>query len=254
MKMRQWKLTTPEGISYAMPLASPVLRMVALAIDILIMLCVFSLVSLLMRFLFFVNDGIVRSVEIVLTFILWIMYPMVMEWRWNGRTVGKKVLGIRVIDAGGRELTFSQCVIRNLIRLGDMMPGPYLLGAIIVSADKYFRRLGDIAAGTVVVHSGNLANQMLREGVSANRVRYNTLLAWPGTIASLREAISPSQLRIAVEALSRAEKMDTNERLHLFEIIGGDFRKMIRLPEDALGLMSDEQLVQNVVDALLHGA
>ncbi|WP_273379014.1 RDD family protein [Symbiobacterium thermophilum] len=83
--------------------------------------------------------------------LLFFLYKMLFEALWNGQTIGKRVAGIRVVQVSGMPVTFLQAVIRNLLRIVDYLPGYYLIGAICILATGRRQRLGDLAAGTVVV-------------------------------------------------------------------------------------------------------
>ena len=72
--------------------------------------------------------------------------------RWNGQTPGKKLFKIRVIQDSGRQITFFESMTRNLIRIVDMLPSIYLVGVISMICNRRHKRLGDLAAGTLVVH------------------------------------------------------------------------------------------------------
>jgi len=71
---------------------------------------------------------------------------------WNGQSPGKRWTGLRVIRADGTPITLSESFIRNLTRLVDFLPAAYGVGIITMFIDKKSRRLGDLAAGTLVVH------------------------------------------------------------------------------------------------------
>jgi hypothetical protein len=70
---------------------------------------------------------------------------------WNGQSPGKRWVGLRVIRSDGTPITLSESLIRNLARLVDFLPAAYGIGIITMFIDKQSRRLGDLAAGTLVV-------------------------------------------------------------------------------------------------------
>ena len=78
-------------------------------------------------------------------------YYIFFEMRWNGSSPGKRQVGIRVIRADGTPITLAESVIRNLVRLVDFLPGAYGLGLVTMFIDSKARRLGDLAANTLVV-------------------------------------------------------------------------------------------------------
>ncbi|PDW02907.1 RDD family protein [Candidatus Viridilinea mediisalina] len=81
-------------------------------------------------------------------------FYMAFELVWSGQTPGKRLFGLRVIREGGRPLDASAAAIRNLIRVVDLLPFAYGLGVLTMIADRHARRLGDLAAGTLVVREG----------------------------------------------------------------------------------------------------
>lgn len=78
-------------------------------------------------------------------------YPILAEAFAGGQTVGKKMLGIRVVRLDGAPVTFLSSVVRNLLRVVDALPGTYLVGSIAIFATPRNQRIGDVAAGTLVV-------------------------------------------------------------------------------------------------------
>lgn len=83
--------------------------------------------------------------------LLFFLYKLLLEAFWNGQTLGKRVAGIRVVSADGLPVRFWQVLVRNLLRPIDFFPGFYLIGSICILASQRAQRLGDMAAGTVVV-------------------------------------------------------------------------------------------------------
>jgi uncharacterized RDD family membrane protein YckC len=92
---------------------------------------------------------ILAAMIVVFTFLIWAYY-IGFELAWNGQTPGKRLLGIRVTGDGGVPVTPAQVVIRNLVRLIDVQFA-YAVGLIAMFASREEKRLGDLAAGTVVV-------------------------------------------------------------------------------------------------------
>ena len=87
----------------------------------------------------------------VIWFLLWFGYDILFETRYDGRSPGNKMSGIRVVSEDGGTVTFQQSAIRTLLRIVDSLPGFYLVGAIAMAASAKNQRLGDRAAGTLVI-------------------------------------------------------------------------------------------------------
>ncbi len=79
-------------------------------------------------------------------------YFILFEGLWNGQTLGKKALGIRVRMADGTPATFGAALGRNLLRPADMFPGTYFVGLLAMFTNVRSQRIGDLVAGTVVLH------------------------------------------------------------------------------------------------------
>jgi uncharacterized membrane protein SpoIIM required for sporulation/uncharacterized RDD family membrane protein YckC len=83
-------------------------------------------------------------------FLLWNGYFLLFEGLRNGQTPGKRFAGIRVVMETGHPVTFGAAVARNLLRIADFLPPPYLTGLLLIAFHPRARRLGDLVAGTVV--------------------------------------------------------------------------------------------------------
>ncbi|MCP4540813.1 MAG: RDD family protein [Chloroflexi bacterium] len=79
-------------------------------------------------------------------------YYVFFEALWNGQSPGKRRANLRVIRSDGTPITLTESLIRNLVRLVDFLPAYYGVGVVTMFADEQTRRLGDMAAGTLVVH------------------------------------------------------------------------------------------------------
>lgn len=154
------KLTieTPEQIALEFPLAGVGSRGLALCIDaliqILVALVVFLVVMLtapdLGRYWVSAKNW-VMAIAWFLLFCMYWGYFAAFEILWNGQTPGKRQAKIRVISASGRPVTTFEGIARNVMRAIDSL-GFYAVGCIVCAIDKRNRRLGDMVAGTVVVH------------------------------------------------------------------------------------------------------
>src|SRR5262249_2243465 len=101
-------IRTPEGISFPLDLAGPISRFLAWIID---LFCIVVLTSILGKFTIFLGifgSDVAIAIATIAFFLVTIAYPMVAEWFWRGQTVGKRALRLRVVDAGGMRLQFSQ--------------------------------------------------------------------------------------------------------------------------------------------------
>ncbi len=141
-------IATPEGVELKLPVAGLAARSLAWLIDAMIKLIVASFGST--AFLVFGGAGV--GLMLLLAFTLLWLYNVLFEVFLNGATPGKKALGVRVVNLNGTPVGWSGSTIRNLLRFIDLLPGTYLLGLLSVSLSARFQRLGDLAAGTIVVY------------------------------------------------------------------------------------------------------
>jgi uncharacterized RDD family membrane protein YckC len=98
------------------------------------------------------GTGLAMAVRSLLFFALFWGYFLLFEWLWRGQTPGKRLLGLRVVGWRGTALTFSQAAVRNLVRVADLLPLAYGVGFAVAAGNRESRRLGDLAADTLVVH------------------------------------------------------------------------------------------------------
>src|SRR5437899_2609938 len=97
------------------------------------------------------SSGIAIAVFVIMVFVVVFAYDVVLETLNNGRTVGKMAAGIRVVGLMGEPVRFVTSSVRNIARIADFLPVFYLVGTISIVATGHDQRLGDLAAGTVVV-------------------------------------------------------------------------------------------------------
>jgi uncharacterized RDD family membrane protein YckC len=160
----QLTIDTPEQVSLRFPVAGVGSRFLAILIDTLLQIACY--VAIILIFVLIVTSapktatgGLSRSGEKWLVAIL-ILIHFVMYWGYftlfeglkNGQTPGKMLFKLRVIQDSGRQITFFEAMTRNLIRVVDMIPSFYLVGVISMLCNRQHKRLGDLAAGTLVVH------------------------------------------------------------------------------------------------------
>ncbi|MBQ1863996.1 MAG: RDD family protein [Thermoguttaceae bacterium] len=169
-------VVAPENVEFKYAVAGPFARSIAFGLDLFFDgLYVFA--STLFASFFFYHflarfDFLSESLRDQLFFVFAIMNFMFVFWFlnafleafWNGKTLGKACLGLRVLTVSGRPIGFGQALLRNVLRFADATLGPFL--APIMAANDRMARLGDLAAGTVVVI-------LKREKIDANVFVFN---------------------------------------------------------------------------------
>ena len=247
---QSFRVHTPEGINLYFYPASLVRRAVAAIIDGgMVTGLTMTLSNLSALFLVF-GTGTAYAFKILVGLLIGSLYWIVLEWRWNGQTVGKKLMSIRVKDVDGLNLLLHQVVIRNLIRAVDFLPLFYFTGGITAWFDSRSRRLGDMASGTMVVLSSALPLPEYDD--PENGGKYNSLRERPVEAARLRDAITPEESHLLAEALRRRNELAIAARCDLYRDLAAYFKTKVSFPDSLLTDMSDENFLRNVANILYH--
>jgi uncharacterized RDD family membrane protein YckC len=241
------EIQTGDGVSFSLPLAGPVSRFLAIVVDWAIISTGLYVVSIPVGLFPNLASDLRSALMVLLYFVLNIGYAIAFEWLWNGRTPGKRTVGLRVADANGLRLTFSQVLIRNLLRSVDALPLFYLTGGVVMLSNRRLQRLGDLAAGTIVLRTREAALPRLPEGRGN---RFNSLKTYRTLAARLRQKVDPATARVALEALQRRDRLEPRARLALFAEMANSFRALVRFPEEATEHLTDEQYLWDVVEIL----
>ncbi len=242
-------IKTPEGIVFSLKLAGPVTRFLAWLVDLASISAIYSVVKALLGILGVVSYDLASAFSILSYFIISIGYGILLEWFWQGRTIGKRLFRLRVMDGQGLKLHFSQVVVRNLLRFVDGLPAFYLVGGMACLIAPKAQRLGDIAANTIVVWTPAIHQPDLGYILSG---KFNSFSEYPHLEARLRQRISPAEANIALQALLRRDVLESQARIELFRNITSHIKKTVEFPQEATDGISDEQYIRNVVDALFR--
>lgn len=140
---------TPEGITLDLRPAGPVARAAAWFIDACARLLVYGVGGMVLGLLGRAGMG----AFLILLFLLEWLYPVLFEVLWSGQTPGKRAMGLRVLMADGRPVTWGPSMMRSIGMFADLLPLAYAAGLLSMLLDRDFRRLGDLMAGTLVVHA-----------------------------------------------------------------------------------------------------
>jgi uncharacterized RDD family membrane protein YckC len=168
-------IDTPESISFTYRIADLGSRFVALLLDTLIQTLIYTSLFGVIYFLDIDTDslgiaeGWLIALIVIVFFLLFVLYFALFEVVTHGQTPGKIVMNLRVVREDGQPLGILDAVLRNLIRLVDFFPGVYSVGVISMFISNRAKRLGDYAAGTVVVREGTRISleQVLARSASA---------------------------------------------------------------------------------------
>jgi uncharacterized RDD family membrane protein YckC len=142
------RVATPEGIELTLHLAGPVPRAMAWAIDLAIRVAI--VLAVMFGALQFGRAGW-GLVLLTAFFVEWLL-PAWLETAWRGQTPGKRMMRLAVLNDDGTPVRWPAALTRNLLRAVDFLPFLYGAGLVSMLVSRDFKRLGDLAAGTVVVY------------------------------------------------------------------------------------------------------
>lgn len=145
---------TPENVWLSFRPAGPAPRLWAFLVDFVIRVGILIVLGIIAAFLAPLNAvaGLPGAVMLLGYFGVEWFYGCLFEWLWRGRTPGKRVMKLKVIKVGGYPITFVDAFLRNLLRVADGLPLLYGVGLVVALITRRMQRLGDLVAGTFVVH------------------------------------------------------------------------------------------------------
>jgi hypothetical protein len=170
-------------------------------------------------------------------------YGALLEGFWNGRTIGKRLFHLRVIDQNGLPLRIEQAWVRNLMRVLDALPLAYMVGGLSVLSSPLMQRFGDRVAGTLVVRQTPVAAPVEEFWT---RQKYNSLMDYPVVAMKLRRAATPELATLIQDALRRRNELATYARREIYRELATYLQSEISLfPDELVEKISDEQYLIN---------
>lgn len=194
-------IETPENLPLDAQIAGFGTRCTAAILDYLIIGALLILIAL-----FFFNrvrdSSVALAVYIGIQFLLITFYHLLFELFWNGQSPGKRWTGLRVVRANGLPLTASAAVIRNFMRLFDFLPIAYGVGMIALFLTRNTQRLGDLAAGTIVIkEQKDITLTSLRDSTAVQYRHLSPLTPLPHYIQI--DALTEQDRQLVVDFLNR---------------------------------------------------
>ncbi len=226
---------SPEEVVIALEPAGLARRFWAFLIDLLLISGAVGSVALICRFL---PDALSSLLLPTVSFALFWGYHVWWEVRHEGQSIGKRVLGLRVVDTRGLPVSLQQSMVRNVVRVIDTMPAAGI-GMICALLDPHHRRIGDLLAETVVV-SEQVPSAPAAQALLARR---HNSLDTPRLRRLIANRITLDEREFLLTLLLRAPRLDDAVRYALFEQVGAWYR--IRLDIDDPHL-SGENLIRNL--------
>lgn len=205
-----FRAETPEGISLALKPAGMVARSEAYLIDFALRMGIMFGVMIVAG----VAGALGPALMMVSYFLIEWFYPVLFELLPGGATPGKRALGLQVVMDTGLPVTPAASLLRNLLRAADFLPFLYAIGFVSMLWRADFRRLGDLAAGTLVVHAapvklhGPVPDAQPRPAARPlNEREQAAIVAWAGRAASLTPARF-EELAMIAQAIAPAGPAD----------------------------------------------
>lgn len=171
-------------------------------------------------------------------------YHVYFEVRHQGQSPGKRIAGIRVVDGRGLPLGLEQSFVRNVVRVIDALPLGYAAGAIACHVDPRRRRLGDIAADTLVVRE----RRALELPAPAARARSWNSLRTPRLVRLARHRVGLEERELLQALCLRAPGLQDQARVELMEDVGRHYRERLGIDDPHL---SGEGIVLGLAAALV---
>jgi len=240
---RERRILTPEHVQIRLTPAGMGSRFLALLVDFVLTTGIVAAAGSI--FSAALPTGLAQAAITTCAFVISTGYPIYFELRHQGRTPGKRMAHLRVVDGRGLPLTLEQSFVRNVVRVLDFAPLFYGAGGLVSLLDRDHRRLGDILADTLVVHE----RIPLRPTGDVRLDRRFNDLRTPALQRRIRQRVTLEEREFLLTLCQRADRLAESARYDLMADAGTWYRK--RLDIDAPHL-SNENLVRDLT-AVLYG-
>lgn len=236
---------TPEYVEFEFPLAGLMSRFLAWGLDVLVSTLIAAAATLVVSFAGFLLPGLAMALVFVIWFVVNWGFFFFLEYRYAGQTLGKRVMGLRTIQDSGVRVGFYQAAMRNLVRGVDHLPVLYLLGGALALLSSKWRRLGDLAAGTVVVRDR-------RRAIPASISRPTELVPalQDKKVEERVRRASVEEREVLLSAALRREELSMEARLGLFAALAAYVTERFNLPKPEH--LSDEKFVVALTSLLVR--
>jgi len=220
------RLVTPERVEFSYTLAGPFRRAISYLIDTLVLSILIAVGVITSLVLTLGSPSGFGPILAIGFFLIW-GYGAFCEGMFNGQTVGKKALGIRVMTVEGVPITGTQAALRNLIGAVDgPYPFLYMIGLTSMVLTSRFQRLGDLAAGTMVVVEES------RFGSAVPRVEAGAFGNLP-SLLPLRVTAGSEMARALSDYVRRRARFGRDRREEIARHLAEPLRERYSLPPDA---------------------
>lgn len=234
---------TPEYVEFDFVLAGLYSRFLAWLLDGVIVLSISAALILVLSIVSVALPGFGSALIYIVYFLVDWGYGIVLETWWSGQTIGKRALGLRVIQESGVRIGFYQAAMRNLVRPFDRFPFFYLVGGTVALFSRSHQRLGDMVAGTIVVRE-----RRLKIPSSITQPEGETTLLKDAQFVARALKLPSDDQEVLFNAAIRREELGMDARLGLFATLSARLQEEygFEKPEH----LSDEKLVLLVAAAI----
>jgi uncharacterized RDD family membrane protein YckC len=211
-------IDTPEGVPLELTLAGVGSRFASALVDYLIQIVIIVALALVLVYGAGLDGGttaVSGALWILGFFLVFWGYDVAFEVLNSGRTPGKALNGLRVVRESGAPVTFGTSAVRNVIRIIDILPGTYLVGMTSILVTRRNQRLGDLAAGTLVVRESRKLPPEVRISPSVQAPAWDT------------SAIDPQELDAVAAFLARRGELAAGARIQIAAELAGRLRPKV---------------------------
>jgi uncharacterized RDD family membrane protein YckC len=237
------RVITTEKVPITYRVAGLGSRFLAFLVDILALVLLLFLGALFATVLEMGRAGLGQAVLYLWQFAVFFGYYLLFEWLWDGQTPGKLLVGIRVIRGNGTSLSATWSALRNLVRVVDLLPPVfYAVGFAVAAGNREQRRLGDLAADTLVVHverRGGPVQAIL--DAESDRGR-------PALLRQRLTQLDREQQQTLLDLCLRRDQLRVAERARLFRAVSQYVQERLELAPAQYE--SDEKFVLNLAAVL----
>ncbi|TQK74845.1 putative RDD family membrane protein YckC [Brevibacillus sp. AG162] len=234
---REASVVTPEHVMLRFQTAGLGSRATAMLIDTGILLLVNLTVFIMFGIVLFGNeddffldsDNYVLAIVLLVIFVVNFGYYWLLEAFWGGQTVGKRLVGIRVIRDNGQPATFVSSTIRNLFRIVDAMPSGYFLGALVCFFHPRDKRIGDMVAGTIVVVESGQRSTLFQKKKDRQSNGFDLNHALLVLDERQKQAITREDWQLLSSFISRLSSLTQAKKYELGNQIASIMRKKLDL-------------------------
>lgn len=249
------KIDTPENVTFDYDVAGIGSRFLAALLDtaliivaqLLIVVTAVLIAALVFNTSTFSSDKFSWALAAagILSFIFLWGYYIFFEILWNGQTPGKRWVGLRVIRVDGTPITVGEAIIRNLVRIIDLLPTAYGIGVVTMFISSNSRRVGDLAAGTIVVHDREVKALNISP---VSRAIVNTLVSNSELPEGFPiEKLTQHELQIIEEFLSRRNDLSNHQQLA--QHILASITARLELPKESIPYNKAEEILAAIYQA-----